>query len=145
MSSLTDALKSKAMSFQAGQLKRFASEWEKLTSHGEILEMVNGIKLDFDSQIVRLHSLFLAQPRLTEEEMAIIDVKVDKLHRKGVISPSEPEREHFVSPTFSRPMKDESHRMILVLEQVNSIPSFQDRQAAVSLETSHTKLFYGSY
>ena len=39
--------------------------------------MVTGIKLEFDSQIDRLPSAFLAQPRLTEKEMAIIDTDVD--------------------------------------------------------------------
>ena len=93
------------MRFQAGRLQHLASVWEKLTFHGEILEMVTGIKLEFDSQIDKLPSAFLAQPRLTEKEMTIIDTDVDKLHRKGVISPSEPETELFVSPGFTRPKR----------------------------------------
>ena len=36
--------------FQAGQISNFHSEWEKLTSDPEILEMVQGTKIKFSGK-----------------------------------------------------------------------------------------------
>ena len=41
-------LNSKVASFQAGQISKFHSEWEKLTSDSDILEMVSGAQILFN-------------------------------------------------------------------------------------------------
>ena len=40
----------KQVVFQAGRLKQFISEWEKVTKDPKILEIVKGAKIEFDEE-----------------------------------------------------------------------------------------------
>ena len=114
-----------ALSFQGGRLKYFLPEWEALTSDSEILQMVKGVKLEFTCDEENLPKYVSAQPKLTPVEVSIINSEVDKLCLKGVISKCEPEADQFISPVFTRPKKDGSHRMILNLKSLNEEIKYQ--------------------
>ena len=119
LNKLSDELKLEAQTFTGGRLAHFVCEWVKLTSDPEILELVNGVKVEFDSRPDVGMLSFPPQPRLHEHEIAAIDDEVQKLYLKKVITKCEPEEGQFISPVFTRPKKDGTFRMILNLKQLN--------------------------
>jgi hypothetical protein len=59
------------------------------------------------------------QCNFAHAEQVIIDVEIDKLLKKGIITPSKPESAQFISPIFTTPKKDGSHRVIFNLKTLN--------------------------
>lgn len=117
--SLMNDLKLKTESFVGGRIKYFVREWRTLTSDPEILEMVEGLHIDFESDIYNEPPLPAPQPTLTGDEKIAIDTEICKLLGKGVISLCNKRQDDFVSPIFTRLKKDGSHRMILNLKNLN--------------------------
>ena len=62
-----------------------------------------------------------AQPRLNHKERKIIHSEIQKLAGKKIlsVSPCEARTDQILSPIFTRPKKDGSHRMILNLKNLN--------------------------
>ena len=88
-----------------------------------ILQYVTGVQIEFKGditpqQISHRSSIFNATER------AIVQTEIDKLITKGVIVPSSPEKNDFVSTIFLRPKKDGSHRTILNLKQFNEFVEY---------------------
>ena len=54
------------------------------------------------------------------EEQHVIDIEIDKLLVKGVITPSSHEEGEYISPIFTRAKKDGSFRVILNLKRLNT-------------------------
>ena len=92
--------------------------WEQLTSDREILQLVQGAKLEFTDS-TELPAAQSAQPGLNHRERKIIQAEIEKLAGKKVISTCDPRADQFLSPVFTRPKKDGSHRMILNLKNLN--------------------------
>lgn len=103
--------------FQAGNLTAYYDIWQGLTSDVEILETVSGQKIEFDQ--IPLQTKQTLPIKLTDLQNQHIDVEITELLRKGVIKVSNHERGEFISPIFTRPKKDGSHRMILNLKSLN--------------------------
>ena len=98
--------------------------WEKITSDPFILDTVTHchIQFDFDPEphfsATRPHSSF------TEFEQAIIDNEIEKFLQKGIIRLSSFEDGQVISPIFTRPKKDGSHRVIFNLKRLNESVSY---------------------
>ena len=112
MSSRSDVVQNmlaKQTAFQAGRLKQFLAQWEGLTSDPLILQYVTGVQIEFKGDITPRQSSH--RPSIfNATERAIVQTEIDKLITKGVIVPSSPEKDDFVSTIFLRPKKDGSHR-----------------------------------
>ena len=126
MSSRSDVVQNmlaKQTAFQAGRLRNFLAQWEGLTSDPVILQYVTGIQIKFKGDITRQQSSH--RPSIfNATERAIVQTEIDKLITKGVIVPSSPEKDDFVSTIFLRPKKDGSHRTILNLKQFNEFVEY---------------------
>lgn len=106
--------------FQGGRIKQFLDIWKSLTSDPEIIQTVSGVHLEFNkSRSTPRSSPFKNQPLLNKQEVKVIDSEIQKLSAKGVIEQCEFEPGQFVSPVFTRPKKDGTHRMILNLKCLN--------------------------
>lgn len=116
---LVQDLEAEARLFTAGRLKSFLSQWKNLTSDPEILQLITGAKIEFDSKTKDFIQPSFSQPSLTGSEITAIDKEIEKLSQKAVISKCVFEPGQFVSPIFTRPKKDGSHRMILNLKHLN--------------------------
>ena len=89
-----------------------------LTSDFEILETLSGPKIEFFTTPVQLNPL--TNVNFTEEQTKLVDLEIEKLLNKDVIVPCTMCHEgEFVSPTFTRPKKDGTLRMILNLKSLN--------------------------
>ena len=98
--------------------------WEKITSDPFILDAVTHCHIEFNFvpephfSATRPHSSF------TEIEQAIIDNEIEKFLQKGIIRRSSFEDGQVISPIFTRPKKDGSHRVIFNLKRLNESVSY---------------------
>ena len=109
---------SKLPEFIAGRLRQFDNAWTEITSDPEILSMIAGVKVEFDCPLDQLPQLSYTKSSISSvKECEIIDAEILKLKGKQVISPCEHCLGEVISPVFTRPKKDGSHRMILNLKR----------------------------
>ena len=105
------------LSFKAGKLAAHFSQWQSLTSDPEILETGSGCKIEFDT-IPSLNKV-MVHAVLSETQTESVDTEVSNLLRKQAIEACDHEAGEYISPIFTRPKKDGSHRMILNLKSLN--------------------------
>ena len=114
---MIEIAKQKVKGFKAGQIANCVHQWKVLTSDPEILDIVQGAHIQFESipkqNDIPLPNLF------SQAESEAVDIEIDKLMRKGVIEPCMKESNDFISKIFLRPKKDGSHRLILNLKSLN--------------------------
>ena len=103
--------------FKAGKLAAHFSQWQSLTSDPEILETVSGCKIEFHT-IPSLNKV-MVHAVLSETQTESVDTEVSNLLRKQAIQACDHEAGEYISPIFTRPKKDGSHRMILNLKSLN--------------------------
>ena len=103
--------------FKSCRVGKFVHCGQKITSHTEILQMVSGQNIEFDTKPCQTHPP--AMKCLSAEENAIISKEVANLLKKAVIVETSHEPGEFISSVFGRPKKDGSHRMILNLKNLN--------------------------
>jgi len=110
-------------SFQAGELKHFLPQWEAITNDPTILQIVSGVKLEFNNSVAPVqHS---GRPSVfNSHQHSIVNAEIAKLLAKGVIVPAAQETEEFISTIFLRPKKDGTHRTILNLKACNEFIAY---------------------
>ena len=117
VSSLTKELVDSCKSFKAGCINSCFEAWSKITSDSDILHMVKGLKIELNS--FDNCSPGEKKASLSVEEKAFVDAELLKLEAKGVISKCVFSDSQNVSPIFTCPKKDGSHRLILNLKKLN--------------------------
>ena len=130
--------------FEAGQISKHFSDWENLTSNKEILSIVAGLTIEFNSD-KPLQISSISHP-LSKSESEIVQVEINKLLEKRGLVISEHEQGEIISPVFLRAKPDGSHRLILNLKK----PNEHMEKLHFKMETIYTvinlitpKLFYG--
>ena len=103
--------------FKGGRLAHFCHEWEKITSDREILDIVRGQRIEFDTE--PFQNSPRSQSKFTDAEQAVIRSEISKLVNKSVIVRTQHEPGEFISSVFVRPKKDGTNRMILNLKYLN--------------------------
>ena len=103
--------------FKSGRLAQFVHCWQRITSDTEILQMVSGQYIEFDTKPCQTRPP--AVKCFSAEENAIISKEVANLLKKAVVVETSHEPGEFISSVFVRPKKDGSHRMILNLKNLN--------------------------
>jgi hypothetical protein len=94
--------------------------WKRLTSDQFILDAVSShCHIDFETEPLANTSAVRPQCNFTHTEQSIIDVEIAKLLKKEIIKPSQNESIQFISPIFTTPKKDGSHRVIFNLKSLN--------------------------
>jgi len=110
-------LRIEVLQYTAGNIKNYLQYWFTLTKNPWILKIIQyGLKLDFiDIPCQNKYN----QNTLSIEELDIIDLEIEKLLTKKVVTYSKHEPGEFISGLFTRPKKDGSKRMILNLKRLN--------------------------
>ena len=104
--------------FKAGQIVNYVHQWKMLTSDPEILDIVQGAHIEFDT-IPKQCTLPMTND-FNQAETKLVTVEIEKLLQKGVIQPCIKESDDFISKIFLRPKKDGTHRLILNLKKLNT-------------------------
>ena len=126
-----------------GRLKQFASQWQCITSEPFILNSVKHYKIEFEDG--EPHQCMPPKEiNFTRQEQEVIDVEIDKLLIKGVISETMHCHGEYSSTIFVRPKKDGGHRLTLNLKSLNEHVEYHHfkmdtLQSAIKLElvTTH--------
>ena len=108
--------------FKGGRIRHYLDQWKALTSDHEILQIVQGLKLDFST--VPFQEFIPKQIDFNAQEICVVNLEINKLLEKGVIVESMYEYGQFISTVFLRPKKDGTHRLILNLKNLNKFINY---------------------
>ena len=97
--------------FKAGCLSQYISAWEEITSDQEVLQAVQGMKLEFEESPLQGECSGFEIPK----NQPTIQDEVNKLLEKGVVVECEHEPVEYISPIFLREKTDGTQRLILNL------------------------------
>ena len=103
--------------FEAGRLKRFLPCWKSFSKNEEILQIVSGCRINFESHDFGAGSDFVL--KFSPEEKSSIAHEIDKLLEMHAIEQVSEDQRGFVTHIFTREKKDGSLRTILNLKQLN--------------------------
>ena len=98
-------------------MAHFLHEWEKITSDREILDIVKGQHIEFETEPFQKY--MRSQSNYSDAEQSVIRSEITKLLSKSVIVCTQHEPGEFISPVFIRRKKDGANRMILNLKDLN--------------------------
>jgi hypothetical protein len=101
-----------------GRLPQYVHFWRKLTSDREVLESVQGLRLEFENS-EPIQDRLPHVIRFSEQETVFVNKQISDLLEKGAIVECEHEPDEFVNNIFLRPKKNGSWRMILNLKPLN--------------------------
>ena len=104
-------------SFEGGGIKWFFSHWQEITNDPEILDMVSGTHIEFQS--IPTQTRPKTSSKFSPQECATIQAEISNLLRKSFIVQTHHAPGEFISPIFVRPKKDGTSRMILNLQSLN--------------------------
>ena len=113
VNSLRDLVKA----FQAGQVSECLHEWEMLTSDPEILQIVNGDTIAFESEPPEKTSA--RKCNVSSETKLKMDAEVQGMLNKKIITRTSHERGEYLSPIFPVPKPGGDLRIILNLKVLN--------------------------
>ena len=100
-----------------GNIKHFKNKWEELTSCKENLETVNGLSIELSEYP---HNLSSYQYPLNDQEEQFVSNEIQNLLSQRVITRCQHEIGEIISPIFTTPKNDGTHRLILNLKKLNS-------------------------
>ena len=108
------------------------------------MDAVSHCHIEFDWEPEACASVSRPFCSFTEAEQAIIDNEVEKFLLKGIIRLSSYEDGQIISPIFTRPKKDGSHRVIFNLKRLNESVTYRHFKMD-TLETAIRLLRPGSF
>ncbi|OXA39211.1 Gag-Pro-Pol polyprotein [Folsomia candida] len=103
---------------QAGQLKYFVNEWQKITKDRFVLRTIQGYKIPFESEPQQLSEP--NNPQMSETESKFINDAISELVISSAIKISEEEAGQFISPVFTVAKSDGGRRFVLNLKKLNT-------------------------
>jgi len=112
-----DMAEARVRNYQAGGLKACIDKWKELTSDKIIINLLQGVELEFDEVPTQWK---VPKPyKFDAEKSKLIDTKIQEMLSKGIIERTAAEKGQYVSNIFTRPKKDGGIRVILDLSQLN--------------------------
>ena len=84
------------------------------------MQLISHCHIDFDTEPMQDPNNVNPQCIFTDAQQRIIDTEIAKFLNKRIIKPSEHENGEFISPIFTTPGKDGSHRVIFNLKALNA-------------------------
>ena len=109
--------------FRAGNTKNCISEWVKISSDPEILDIVQHCHIDFIDDPCKYSNY--GQRNFSNQQQVVIDTEVVQLLQLRVIGQSVPEVGECFSPIFVVPKLDGSHRLIFNFKTCNEAVLFR--------------------
>ena len=116
---MIEYLLSKKLHFEGGQIRHCITEWEGITSDRNMLEMVEGTRVELIAEPE--HSFkYQTHNHIPLEQITRVNDEIAKLASYKVIRKTTPEQGEFVSGFFAREKKDGFLRVILNLKSLNN-------------------------
>ena len=122
--------------FEAGQISKYLSEWEKLTSDPEILQIVAGDIITFDNDPPE--KSVTRKCNVSTETKVSMDEEILSMKSKKIIVGCSHEPGEFLSPIFPVGKPDGSLRIILNLKELNqSVEYLHFKMDSIKVVLSH--------
>jgi hypothetical protein len=113
------------LQFEAGRLKYYSHEWEKITAVSNLLDIVKHCHIEFIDNIKPCQTKAPFQNIFNEKENEIIDKEIQNLLEIGDIKKAQNKKTHILSTIFVRPKKNGEFRVILNLKKLNKFIPYQ--------------------
>ena len=115
--------KNTSCTFVVGIIKYFYNNWKNITNDRFVPDIVKyGLKMEFQNkaQLVNIPKI----PHYAEEK-GIINLEINSLFKKGVITKCQKEEDDFISTAFIRKKMDGTFRTILKSKYVNEFVEYK--------------------
>ena len=114
-----------SINFEAGRLKYFIKNWEKITSDKNILDIAQKCPIEFEDGILPIQDPSSVRKVIANDNHSkIIDTEIQKLLNINVIKQVESVEGEFISTIFLRLKKNNEYRMILNLKSLNEFVEY---------------------
>ena len=113
-----------SLQFEAGRLKYYSHEWEKIKEDSNLLDIVKDCHIELIDNIKPCQTKAPLQNIFNEKENEIIDKEIPNLLKIGAIKKAQNRKPIFLSTIFVGPQKNRELRVILNLKKVYSISTF---------------------
>ena len=104
LASLKEHLFQQIASFEGGRIRKFSCHWQQITNDPEVLDMVSGTHIDFQSIPVQTRPKISS--KFSPQECTTIQNEISNLLSKSVITETHHDPGKFISPIFVRSKKD---------------------------------------
>ena len=109
-----------------GRVKHFIPFWKTFRRDREVLQILKGVKVEFENNKRPKQQIFPHELKMSEEEMAFVDKEIQHLLDNGFIKKlDKPLPNGWLSNVFLVPKKQSSFRMILNLKPLNKFIKYQ--------------------
>ena len=98
--SIRTYFRSRKNEFKADKLTNYFEKWKELTSDKYVLQVVYGLKLEFLGDPPVKHNFYI--PQFSKEDEPAIDLEIQKLLAKDVITERGHKTGEYISPIFIR-------------------------------------------
>ena len=106
--------------FQVGSTENKADEWRQITSDEWVLQTVEGAKIEIeDVSTLAFNSKNIYEKVWSKTEKINFRKEINRLTSRGVIKPISDSENGFASSIFLREKKENKHRLILNLKELN--------------------------
>ena len=95
-----------SLQFEAGRLKYYSHEWEKIIAGSNLLDIVKDCHIEFIDNIKPCQTKAPFQNIFNEKENEIIDKEIQNLLEIGAIKKAQNKKPIFLSTIFARPKKN---------------------------------------
>ena len=127
--------------FKAECLSQRISAWEEITSDQEVLQTVQGMKLEFEESPLQGECSGFEIPK----NQPTIRDKVNKLLEKGVVVECEHEPVDYISPIFLMEKADGTQTLILNPKHLNKYLGYKHFEMKMKFNLNLAKLLHDNY
>ena len=106
----------------AGRISYFLVNWQKLTLNQDFLSVVRGYKIPFIK--IPFQQKIPDFTRMKKKEIALMDLELKEMLRKGAIKRTQPAQGEFLSNLFLLGQKDGGYRPVTNLKTLNQFIPF---------------------
>ena len=127
-----------------GSTENKADEWRQITSDKWVLQTVEGAKIEIeDVSTLAFNSKNIYEKVWSKTEKINFRKEINRLTSRGVIKPISDSENGFASSIFLREKKENKHRLILNLKELNKNAVYRHFKIGNLKTVDEANLFYG--
>ena len=105
-------------------IAQYVHEWRKITSDSKVINMVQGIRLEFED-ILPVQTSVPRPIKFSDKDSELIDLEIASFLKRGIISMCDHVEGEVISNIFFRPKRSGGIRIILDVSWLNTFLKFE--------------------